>query len=769
MTGAIGLRADPTTRVQLSDVAQGTMLIELPATTEPFEPDQPGLCDLRVWWSNVDTTEGEKIYRNLTLAPQDSDVDLSQIGNPYSSEPVTTQDKLIGRDELLARITRTLDTETVGSVYIYGQKRVGKTSLARVAGEIMGSKGVTVLFVDIGSVKHFDVIPTVNNLTTRLVDEIGSRFYGLSNYTASLTERAAPSLDGSLVLLAHVLDQVTSSNPRDRIVIIIDEFDGLPVPLLRRNEIADTFFLGLRNISAIDRIGLVLVGGERMQLVMNGPGVALNRFVHVSVDFLDRATQWQDFRELVCQPTHGVLEFTDSACVRIYEYTDGNPYYTKQLCEQILHKASVRSDAFIDSREVDSAVEDLLSQIGVTSFSHYWEDLLLEDPNTRDEITLYRRRWLLAFGMCCDSDFRCNIDDLIQRASESFGLDALRVRRELDGFVSRKFFTILSDGATIQSRIRVFGRWIMGKGQEQIVLSAPELEAAGAAIIERQHLRVSLDEAEDLSNNWGPYNRGRRINGERILRYLEQFGDPRDQRLIFQVLKGIRFIGFAEESRVLGEFFRYLEMQMKERYRDWSRNQIRVSYAGPPGKSGLVMARLFAEVNRLVRGRGGIVSPSGLKAAGTRGVKDVVLIEDFVGTGDSLVEYTREFAGFLADDQHLYIFVVSGMSQGIDVVRKSAEQTLGRDRVSMHCMHEIPSDPSPFDSSSNLFSSAEDAADARRITIEIGRRLLRDAPLGYGDCCSLVVFTRGIPNNAPPILWRRSKGNPPFEPLFPRN
>ena len=559
------------------------------------------------------------------------------------------------------------------------------------------------------------------------------------------------------------------AEPDRKIIIVLDEFDGLPAQLLRRNSIADTFFRGLRNISAIDRVGLVLVGGERMQLVMNGPGVELNRFVHVPVDYLDRATQWPDFEDLVRLPAQGCLEFTDSACVRIYDYTDGNPYYTKQICDQILLIASERRDAFIDSREVDAAVEVLLSQVGVTSFAHYWEDLLLEESNRRDEITLSRRRWLLGFGVCCDSDFQCDIDELIRKSAD-FRLDALRARQEMDGFVNRKFFSMSAGGDRVQSRIRLFGRWIRGKGQEQIVLSAPELESAGAAIIERQRFRVSIVEAETLSKKWGPYNKGTRINGERILRYLEQFGDPRDQRLIFRVLNAIYFVGYAEESQMLSESYNYLVTQMKKRHGNWSRDQIRISYAGPPGKSGAVMARLFAEENRFLRDKRGIMPPAELRdAARSRGVKDVVLIEDFVGSGDSLCEHIRDFSRHVSDDQYVHLFVVAGMVEGIEAVMRGAEKSLGAGRVTVRCLHRIPNRPGPFDPDSGVFESADEAADARRITSEFGRRLLEEAPLGYGNCCSLIAFSRGIPNNAPPILWGRSLENPPFEPLFPRN
>ena len=195
---------------------------------------------------------------------------------------------------------------------------------------------------------------------------------------------------------------------------------------------------------------------------------------------------------------------------------------------------------------------------------------------------------------------------------------------------------------------------------------------------------------DELSSNWGPYSHGQRIDGERILRYLEQFGDPRDQRLVFQILRGIHFIGFTDESRMLSEFYRYLGTQMKKRYGDWSRNRIRVSYVGPPGKSSAAMARLFVKENGLLRGEGGVVSPAGLKAAGSRGVKDVVLIDDFVGSGDSLVEYINEFSRFVSDDQYVYLFIVAGMIRGVEAVTRGAEQALGRDRVSVRCLHEIP-------------------------------------------------------------------------------
>ena len=64
------------------------------------------------------------------------DVELTE---PYSLEAVTTRDELIGREEELKRLLRLSSLQTVGSAFIYGHKRVGKTSLANAVEERLKS------------------------------------------------------------------------------------------------------------------------------------------------------------------------------------------------------------------------------------------------------------------------------------------------------------------------------------------------------------------------------------------------------------------------------------------------------------------------------------------------------------------------------------------------------------------------------------------------------------------------------------------------------
>ena len=659
---------------------------------------------------------------------------------------------------MIARVVNTLNTTTGGSLYIHGEKRVGKTSLALVALELMERQNATCIFLDIGAINHHDPAQAINNLTERLAEAIATKLPSLSAHTDNL------NVDGSLASLNRFLQ--TASELGARIVIALDEFDQLPVQLFGRTNEGGAFFSGLRSISTIRGISLVLIAGERMKLIINGAGVYLNRFAAFPVDYLDRAAQWPDFQDLVRKPTEARLEFTAEACTRVYEYTQGNPYYTKQICGVVLETAAERRDTFVDAREIEAAVKLLLTRIDQTSFSHYWEDLILEEYEaTRDEVSLNRRRLLLAFGLGSTSDVSAPVDTVIEKAA-TLGLDTERARHEIDAFVSRGFLRV--SGNVIQPRIRLFGRWIVSRGREDIILTPSERDAARPAIQQRQELEVTLSDGDELVEYWSVYN-GVSVTGQRVLEYLGQFGDVRNQRLIFTLLKQIRFIGDAEEAKLMQEAYRHLEAQMAGSGRRWNREELRISHAGPVGRSGTAMARSFAKANGFLRDTRGILGPRSLREWASKGVRDVVIVDDFVGTGDNLERQLQEVSRLIPEEQSVHIFVAAGMTDGVSKVSTSARDTFGADRVSVRCILEFDSQVDPFCAHTGIFPSPEDAVDARKLVEEFGKRLERNIPFGYGDCCALVTFSRTIPNNAPPILWSSSSGEIPFRPLFPRN
>lgn len=745
--------------LRLSDVPPGSIVVELRARTDPgsMTGTDGAMCELKLSWVNADASVAESTT-TAELIAQDSTINWEALllNNPYSLEAVTREDELVGRSQMLERIAGTLTTTSVGSAYVHGQKRVGKTSLARVALRLMEERfETTCIYRDIGSINNPDPALAINNLTDRLRAELDKRI-GLPQQVRDIRP------DGSLAPLIHVLEEVSAAGAR--VVIALDEFDRLPAPLFRRTAEQDAFFTGLRSISTIDGIGLLLIGGERMKLIINGPGVELNKFAGFPVDYLDRSTQWSDFEELVRKPTEGRLEFTEAACTSVYDCTAGNPYYSKLLCGQVLELAARRRDAYVDTREIDSATELLLRTIDPTSFSHYWEDFLLEQNERRDEITLNRRRCLLALGLAWSSRLAAPADDVVDSAA-GIGLDGSSTQRELQELVNRGI--IASRNGVLTPRVNLFGRWIADRGQNQIVLTATELEAAQRAIAERESLRITMAEAEEVADRFGVY-RGRSLTGERILDYLRQFGGHREQQLVFQLLKSIQFIGPVEEQRLLRDAYEMLQQSLKAIHGQWNRKQIALTYVGPIGKSGLAMARSFVQANSSSFRREDIHPPEQLPELASQGVTDIVIIDDFVGSGASLSRDLRELSDRTPTSVAVHVFVLAGMSAGLDAVSRAVTKAMG-DRAAVHCLSEIHSEPGIFDPRAGVYPDVSDAADARAIVEQVGRRLEPRAPLGYGDCCAPIAFSRTIPNSAPAILWSASKGAYEFEPLFPRN
>lgn len=730
---------------RISDIALGSMIVEIPALTDPNTIDRGvnATCEFHLSWVNTDGTSEDKRI-TVDLEPQDYNIawDDSRYDDPYSLEPVTQEDDLIGRSEILDRIIGILTTPAVGSLYIFGQKRVGKTSLAKVALKQMGKiQNTLCIFINIGTIATPDPVRAINKLTERLVRTLKRQIPATENFEFKA--------DDSLTPLSDILEMSTLLG--SRVIIALDEFDVLPFQLFRRTPEGGAFFANLRAISSIEGVGIILIGGERMSFIINGPpSIELNKFVPFPIGILDRETQWRDFELLIKNPAK-YLDFSEKAISLIYDYTAGHPYYTKLLCAKILKGASERRDSYIDDREVNSALGYLFREIDSTSFSHYWEDYILEEESSQEEIiSSNRKRCLVAFSKACDIKLQAPLES-VYTESLSLGLDILSSKRIMEQYDQRGIFKIYDQ--TVEPRIKLFGHWITKEGK---TLTATRSET------EQEKLRVTSEEITQLIKDWDSY-RGKFITDSIIDEFLEQFDTPLDRRIIFKILQNLYFVGGMEEEQLWKSAFQKLQYSLKERDGSWQRGQIRISYVGYVGKSSNAMARSFASANGFLKDIRGIVRPSQVKNVYKEGISDIVICDDFVGTGQTLSNDLEKFYKFIMPEQRIHIFILAGMPKGIDCVTNRAHEIYGMDRMSVRCLVEL-------DTKSEILSkfTTEEANQAERLLQDFGSRLEPKQPLGYGGCCSLITFARTIPNNAPPILWKESTGDFKFQPLFPR-
>jgi hypothetical protein len=290
---------------------------------------QDNLCVvLGVSWNNFGErrSSDEPIFE---LVPQQAGIDWDTLRNrqPYSLEAVETEEQLVGRSDVINSLLNRLRAEKIESSIICGQKRVGKTSIARILQQkLQQIEGYVTVFIQIGELDALTPDKLVNSLGGAILREIA----GLDSVMAR-----SIVFDGSLAPLTPYMKTLHKAKPDMRFVMIFDEFDEIPSELYRYTPIGNTFFQNIRSLSSEGYIGFVLVGGENMLLIQQSTD-KLNKFDTVRVDYFDKGKYWNDFQDLVRRPTNGYLEYSDDAVQSLYELTEGNPFYTKLICRPIL-------------------------------------------------------------------------------------------------------------------------------------------------------------------------------------------------------------------------------------------------------------------------------------------------------------------------------------------------------------------------------------------------------------------------------------------------
>jgi hypothetical protein len=470
----------------------------------------------------------------------------------------------------------------------------------------------------------------------------------------------------------------------------------------------------------------------------------------------------------VRQPVRGILDIDDDALLSLHQYTAGNPFFAKLVCGRMFDLMVDQRDTHVTSREMEDAFHSVLEGDYVSSntFQHFWEDGILDVPERVEEHSLNRRRLLLGFAAMMRDRSPATREALLGAARRQ-GLgpaDAEGVLRDLE----RRDIVELS-GNVFLPTVPFFAAWLEDEGLHAIVNTLMDPDAAERLRSEEERAYIHPTEIVGLVASWGHY-RGRALTEDRIRAWLDQFGDQHQRRLVFSLLEGIDFFSRSRIGAHLSEAHEVVRRRIKYSIDTKRRKQgeFLISYLGGPGKSGATYARLYANENKIYKDN--VVEPNRVvrRLQGDGEVQAVVYVDDFLGTGDTLLDSLPEIKSELGErlekgDLSLYFIFVSGFERARDRLNRAATEVGMPFQVFM--AEPLADIARAFDPGNTLFDSEADREEARRLAQRFGERLEKKIPLGYGDDQALVVFEDSIPNNSLPILWSQSRD---FEPLFPR-
>lgn len=531
--------------------------------------------------------------------------------NPYSFSIIESPDKLFGRNEILDELKSNILSENIESYKLWGQKRVGKSSIVKTLKAILEDfEKIIVIYRPLGGLRNTAAINTLNSLGRSLCSEIYEELDRKIKDSA-LRERLrtvdVPLFDGALLPLEDYIKQLRRIDSSLKFVFILDEFDRLNEEFFLPGNLGETLSLSIgKGLNENKFIGFILVGSENMHL-LDRQGINYNSYRHKEVDTFHKQWEYKSFIQIVKGPVSPYLNFSDEAIDKIFYESNGNPYFANLICAEIFKIAYKFKDSEIDSHLVDKAVSLIIKSSNKDHFVHYWSDGITEESNIKKERKAdIRKRILVSFSMASNPienvyPIKSEIERLFKFPLESeYKIEKHEVANTATEFITRKIFT-----ENLLSQIRIlphlFESWLCGIGRSLMIEGLSDLEALQREIDLERELALKPDEINRLIEKY--HFKEKIIAHETFVKYFNQFGGATEQRRVFKLIDAIYFISKAEifefyrkESR---NIFTKNDIIAKEKAKTIYREDIELYSFSKHHTENVIVGETFKKINRI--------------------------------------------------------------------------------------------------------------------------------------------------------------------------
>jgi hypothetical protein len=268
--------------------------------------------------------------------------------NPYvAGNPVGGKEAFVGRVDVLAETLRMLRQPSASALVLYGQRRIGKTSVLRELAARLPEQGSYLpVYFDLQDKAALPLAEVLGELA----DEVRDRIPDLGD------DGEGPLAPGEFRdrFLATALDRL---HGECSLVFLFDEFDVLDDP--SDSKAGADFFPFLRDLLSFkpERLRFVFVIGRRTEDLSNLTLSLFKSMRTVQVSLLDRP----DVNDLVrLAERNETLRWPEAAVNDVYDLTGGHPYLTQQLCQEVWERVCLSGRIEVTVEDVAGSVEPTL-------------------------------------------------------------------------------------------------------------------------------------------------------------------------------------------------------------------------------------------------------------------------------------------------------------------------------------------------------------------------------------------------------------------------
>jgi len=697
---------------------------------------------------------------------------------PYKINPIKNLDALFGRDTFLKQLL--INTSAGTSTFLWGQKRVGKTSVIQVlASELQKKENFVCIVLRMGELAALHEGQIAHTIAKRLLERAAISNLNIPN---------EQEFGAGMSRLVPFVESLVHAFPERKFIVIIDEFDDLDTSLYTGQR-GKLFIKALRSLSEIG-LTFFFVGSERMDKIYAKHAVDLNKWVNVYLDCIESR---EDSKALVVKPVQGAIEYQPECLDYILDYCKGNPFFIHLLCSEVFKRCWQEKRTYVGESDLHGVRQSLIRSLGETNFSHFWTD----NPILENQVNIQGAAENCLVLSCISylgGNFE-SIDDLFL-AQEEIGLEASErlsskdITKVVDRLRDRRVLSTQQTKNKIEINLPIFKNWLVQYAEFRVlpkwrafcqIRMAEEStkEIAGVpSVVEPTSFPIPEDDLLVVSQQLMYCGKQKDVSEIRL--WLKQFDDDIRIDIAFQLLKRLAGKGFVTEGAKLRSLS-IIEEALSTKRRETGKgiwNVIRgksdnlcVTYLDSEMKSGATTAR---ELSKRIR-PGKSAAPNNLSSWIKSHIdKDalILIVDDFAGTGSTILKGLKSFFSqegieeilerYLSE-RRILCYLLYSFSTALQLLKNNFP------KVEFFAANVFGDEVSALDRNAGIFSNEEEIKFAQDILIQLGRELTPQRPLGFGDMGALVAFHNTVPNNTLPIFWCNGKVNDkPWKPLFPR-
>ncbi len=296
--------------------------------------------------------------------------------NPYiAGNPVHQQEKFFGREDILSDVLRTLHNPETDAIVLFGQRRIGKTSvLLRIQKVLQSQKTYTPVYFDLQNKASLPLAEILYQMAQKISLVIN----------IPLPEREQFDQNGQF-FHEHFLPDVLTSLVDQELILLLDEFDVLDLPYGEKDKVKRMFFPYLHQwMKQATRIQFVFVLGRRPEELSTDTLAAFKELPSRKVTLMTKKNCEIITRQ---SETQSDLTWSDEAVERVWHWTQGHPYFTQLVCSEIWEAAHIpmgwgreershlsQNFSFVLPEMVDEALDRAIEQ-GANAFQWIWNGL----------------------------------------------------------------------------------------------------------------------------------------------------------------------------------------------------------------------------------------------------------------------------------------------------------------------------------------------------------------------------------------------------------